>query len=157
MNTIKTDRKSSKVIAELKNLSKLTRRGIRQAFYFSGKDLHETSRKAIKDKNKTGRVYRVRIRGILRNHRASAPGQSPANMTGNLIKSLGFHVIGSDRLEFGSNLKNHSYGFANYAPFLENGTPNMSKRPYIINSIKANEKNIKDHFAREIRKEIQKR
>lgn len=75
----------------------------------------EEMKKSIASGTKSGRRYE--------NHTSSAPGQSPANWTGKLLKSIRVQKI-----------KGMSYVFvtAKYAEFLEFGTSKMRPRPFII-------------------------
>lgn len=75
------------------------------------------AKKAIKDGAKTGRIYR---RGNIE-HRASAPGESPANDTGTLINSIYYKQNTKLQATIGSRL--------NYAYYLEYGTFKMKPRP----------------------------
>ena len=89
-----------------------------------------TARAMILARPKTGRVYNVVIRGRRVKHRASAPGEAPANMTGALQKSLGFEVTGASWMEFGANTP--------YARELELGSAkrNLAERPYLKATVK---------------------
>lgn len=105
--------------------------GIQSALTDIGRRNVKTARAFIKDKNKTGIVY-TRIRGGRRvRHRASAPGESPANFTGFLVKQTAFEVSGHRFMKFGNR--------APYSGFLEEGTKNMAARPFLIRAIKENE------------------
>jgi len=115
-----------------------TREGMRKALYFIGDKVTLDARRYILDKNKTGRVYLVRIGNRLKRHRASARHESPANMTGALQKSLNFTVRGYDEVEVGANVS--------YAGKLEK----IMDRPYLIKAINANDKYIREMFSKEI-------
>lgn len=143
------DKDNRKVFTQIQNAPNATMQGIRRAFYFIGKDLTKTARRSIIDPPKTGRVYkRTTKSGRRRRHRASAPGEPPANMTGTLQKSINFLVKGSDQLEFGAN--------AEYAGFLELGTRKMAKREYLIRAIENRQKNTRNFFEKEIEKRVTK-
>ena len=88
------------------------------------------TRAGILSTKKTGQVYRVRIRGRMVNHRASAPGEMPANMKGDLQRSIAFIVSGGNQMEFGANTK--------YAAWLEEGTKRMEPRPYLSTIVARN-------------------
>jgi len=145
---IKINPQSKKVVVSIQNISKVSKKGIRQAFYFIGKDLNKSSRDSIKEKPKSGRLYRIRRGGRIFNHRASAPGEAPANLTGALRRSINFTIQGSSFLQFGAS--------AAYAGFLEDGTRKIEKRPFLIKSIKDNNRNIIEHFEKQIVKELKK-
>ena len=73
--------------------------------------------------NRTGRTYRVP--GTNRTYTASAPGEPPAQMHGQLRNSIQFRVKGGRTVsgEVGSGLKK--------APMLEFGTRKMAARPFL--------------------------
>lgn len=143
------DSKGNKIIErQIKNIPKLTREGIRNAMYDSGKDLVSTARMLINSKDKSGRLYKVYI-GFSgqrlkkpRIHRASAIGEAPARISGTLGRSTDFFVRGTSELYFGSKAK--------YAPFLELNL----KRPYLSKSIDLNERNTIDNFERQLLKKL---
>ncbi len=118
--------------------------GIQKALFNAGKDLRDTFNQQILDKStKTGRIYIIHDRlGRKRRHQASASGESPANLSGNYRRSIGFNVNGSNELRFGNSAK--------YAGFLELGTSRMLKRPGLGNAVDANERNIIRHLTGEI-------
>lgn len=140
--------KSNPALRSLDYISNKTKAGIRQAFYQAGKSLKSTSSNLILDKNKSGILYTVRLGNSKRKHQASAPGEAPANLTGNLRKSIGFDVRGSEQLEFGSRDGAPAAGVsgkqhvAKYSVFLELGTSRMAARPFLNPSIESNERNI---------------
>ena len=59
-----------------------------------------------------------------REHRASAPGQSPASDTGNLVSKIIVKQKSADVTNVESN--------ANYSAFLEYGTSKMQPRPFMF-------------------------
>ena len=154
MAEVQFDQKSLKVIVQLREIEKINKRGMRQAWFKVGKDLIKTANGRILAKDKKGRLYGIIIRGGkkrltsvrsgLKTHRASAPGQSPANLNSDLRKSLKFQIRGSSLLEFSANTV--------YARGLELGTANIEPRPYMFQSVVDNRRNIERHFADEIRK-----
>ena len=72
---------------------------------------------------RTGRVYRVP--GTKKTYVASAPGEPPAVMTGQLRTSIKYRIVGDMKVtgEVGSELKK--------APMLEFGTRKMAARPFL--------------------------
>jgi len=114
------------------NLAANTHFGIEKAFWQSGKDITAEFSKQVLAKTKTGRLYIIRKR----KHRASAAGETPANITGNYRKSIGFIVNQgtTPQLTIGNS--------AEYAGFLELGTSRMRPRPGLRNSISASERDI---------------
>lgn len=160
MFEIKIDPKNLKAIISIENLSNASARGIRQAFYFIGKDLVAEANKLILEKPKHGRLYKIKRLKRIKLHRASAPGETPANLTGSLRKSIDFDVIGKEELQFGSkeiflNRKGMPPGVI-YGGYLEKGTKKMEPRPYLITSIKNKEAAIQTHFEREIKRSLSK-
>jgi len=130
----KEDPKNKTVYAKIDNLGDLTRRSIRQGFFMLGKDLKSTANKNILSKPKGGKVYVTRGRsGRRRRHKASAPGESHANRSGNLRRSLGWKVTGSKNLEFGYGVIGPA---PDYAKFVEDGTMRMKPRPSLEIAVK---------------------
>ena len=123
-------RTTAKAIASFGSFRRRFPSAVRGALTDIGKKNEGTARGLILSKRKTGRVYSVVVRGRRVRHRASAPGESPANLSGNLQRSIGFKVIGFNQLIFGADTE--------YAGFLEKGTKRMGKRPYLIVAIEKN-------------------
>ncbi len=107
---------------------RLIYRGARRALYDIGVENVRYTREIIKKGPKNGRLYR--IAGRKRRHRASAPGQAPANLTGYLRRNVDFSVKGGDQMEFGDK--------AEYGRFLELGTRRMKARPHLSKAVKKN-------------------
>jgi len=144
----KSDPSNRKVFIQIRNLPEINRRAIRKAFYFVGKDLVSEARSSILRKPKSGRTYVVYKGGRRRLHRSSAPGEAPANLTGDLRRSVDFKVRGGNQMEFGADTP--------YARRLELGGGNIAARPYLIAAIEKEERNTMSHFRREIEKELKK-
>ena len=143
-------RSNVRAYRSLHNISMHTRQGIRNAFFALGKDLKQTSRRLILDPPKDGRIYHIRRNGHTVKHRASAPGQPPANFTGNLRRSVDYTVNGSHEMRFGAgNGKN-----VKYARRLELGGKRLEPRPYLKPSIKKNEREAYTRFTTNIAKKI---
>ncbi len=145
---IKEDNGNKIVFLKIGQIDEDTRRGIRQGFFRLGSSLRRTASKQILSKNKTGRLYRIRRGGRMINHRASAPGETPANLSGNYRRNLGFEIHGSEEMEFG--------GRADYAGFLEDGTGRMAPRPGLGNAIKAEERNAIAYFESSVSSNLKK-
>ena len=116
------------------NIAANTRFGIEKAFYFIGKDLIGEFNRQVLAKNKNGNLYIIRRGKVRRRHIASAPGETPANISGTYRKGIGFKVDGANQLIFGNN--------AEHAKFLESGTRFMKKRPGLGNTVKSSERTI---------------
>jgi len=89
----------AKGLEQLKALSGIDREmkaGIRFGLYNFADKLRKDIRAEILSKNKTGRTYLVRRGKSRRKHRASAIGEAPANLSGNLRASVGYDVKGVD-------------------------------------------------------------
>jgi len=130
----------------LKEIQIRTRRALRQGMYRIGKDLESTLKRDILKKPKSGRTYTYRTAsGRRRKHIASAPGETVANRSGNYRRSVGFKV-GHEKIEFGAG--------AEYAGFLENGTPRMGARPSLKNTIKSKYKDMRGDIISALEREF---
>lgn len=125
--SIKEDPNNRKAEFHINNTERLTDRGIRQGFYNVGKLLKSSANKDILAKDKTGIVYRVRRGKVIRRHRASAPGQTFANLSGAARKTLGYEVKGASQLEFGFRRNQETF----YTRILETSL----NRPAIGNAV----------------------
>lgn len=112
--------------------------GIKNGFEVLGKRLQRAGQKAILNGPKTGIIYK---RSGGRTHQASAPGEAPANDTGNLLKSVEYKAR-STELVWGYTAK--------YGRFLELGTRKMKKRPNIIKRSVESQKEAKADFEKTI-------
>ncbi len=143
---------SKRLVSKIKDFDKLTVAGIQYAAFISGKQLKTATSKEILRKPKSGRVYiRRTASGRRRRHVASAAGETHANMTGTLRRSLSFRV-NTTSLEFGYGVTKGNA--PNYAKFVENGTRKMGPRPSLMNGIKATRRSFQNNFEREIGKRI---
>lgn len=97
----------------------------------SANSLAKEMKKRIKTGAKSGKTYG--------NHTSSAPGQSPANWTGELVNSI-------SAINEGKNSK--VIVNANYAEFLELGTSKMRPRPFILPSIQKVKKDLAERLKR---------
>lgn len=140
---------NAKAFASIRNIAKHTKSGIRKAWYDLGKDLKQDAKKFITDPPKTGRVYTRRVNGRIIRHQASAAGESPANMTGNLRNSVGYNVSPSNEITFGAGNNE-----VPYAKRLELGDSKVKQRPYLIRSIDANEGEAYQHLCADIEKAL---
>lgn len=152
--SIKIDARSRKAVLKIKNLEKLTRSGVEFAAYTSGKGLVKATSAEILKKPKGGVVYVRKVGGRRRKHTASAPGETHANMSGKLRRSLDFKVNPS-QLEFGYGVQKNDA--PDYAGFVEVGTKRMTARPSLQNGIKSERRNFQNNFEREIGKRLEGR
>jgi len=93
---MKLNTKGIKHLKALSGIDKEIKAGIRYGLYNFGDKLRKDIRADILSKNKSGRVYIVKKGDRRFRHRASAKGEAPANLTGNLRASVGFDVQGID-------------------------------------------------------------
>lgn len=142
--------KTARSIKKIGRISEDTRRGIRRAFYLLGRDLAKAAKQSIIRGPKTGRLYR--IKGRKNRHRASAPGEAPANLSGNLQKSIDFVVRGSNQMTFGAGNE-----LVDYAGHLELDTKNIEGRQYLIKAIEDNERKAEQHFSSGIKSELNRK
>jgi HK97 gp10 family phage protein len=130
-------------VESAENIAANTRFGVEKALWQSGKDIQAEFSRQVLAKDKSGRLYIRRIRGgTRRRHRASAPGETPANRTGAYRKGISFTVDGAHQLTVG-NTEEH-------ALFLEVGTSRMQARPGLRNSIRSSERDIIRNLSTEI-------
>lgn len=135
MASIKLDRKSKRVVFEIKRMPKKTRRAMRNALYLSGKLLRKSASDSIL-KKKSGRVYRYKGRRV----RASQDGESWANRSGKARRGLSFRVQGQSRLYFENSV--------DYVQYLED--PKSLNRPAMWLAIESNVGKIERYIEQEI-------
>ena len=133
-------------VKSAENIAANTRFGVQRALFFTGKDLQAEFNRQVLARNKSGNLYIIRGRKRKRRHRASAKGETPANITGKYRKGIGFKVRGANELVFGNSTE--------YAGFLELGTSRMKPRPGLANTIKAGERDIIRNLSNGIEKAL---
>lgn len=94
------DPSSRRILKHIKSVDESSRKAIRLGLIEVGKDLKKEAVRSIKEPPKTGRLYRLRRKGVLVTHQASAPGQPPANFTGLLKSSISRKMHGFSELRF---------------------------------------------------------
>ena len=142
----KEDHKNKRVNIKFGKLDQITKQSIRRAFFDLGRDLKHTANKEILRKPKGGRTYILRTRsGRRRRHVASAPGETHANLTGKLRRSLSWQVRGGQELEFGYGV---GVPTTEYGKFLENGTKRIKARPSLGNAVREVDRNAEIYFSR---------
>ena len=150
---IQIDNRSRQAVLILRNLGELTQSGIDHGAFTSGRGLVKTASDAILAKPKGGRTYiRRDSAGRRRRHVASAPGETHANMTGTLRKSLGFKV-NPNKLEFGYGVQSNDAPA--YAETIEFGGGRVKPRPTLQRAMKSEARNFEANFAREIGKRLE--
>lgn len=148
------DRNSRKAIAKIRGLNKLTKAGVEHAAWTSAQGLRRATSKEILRRPKGGRVYKSRTgSGARRRHTSSAAGETHANLSGKLRRSLDFKVSIKE-IEFGYGVTKGNA--PDYANFVEFGTPGgqMKPRPSLQNGIKSQTRNFQANFRREIGKRL---
>lgn len=142
------DRRNRRAQELLNDPAANIKRSIRQGFFQLGRDLKAEANREILKGKKTGRVYYIRTAGgRKRRHVSSAPGETHANITGEVRRSVGWVVTGSRSLTFG-------YGVDPRGPapergeWLEFGTTRMKARPTLQNAMAATERNAEVYFGR---------
>lgn len=152
--TFARNRENGRVFGRIENLEKLTKQGVRRGMFRAGQALKSEANRAILKDAKTGVVYMRRTRsGRRRRHQASAPGETHANMTGTLRRSLSFQLKGTKDIEFGYGVSSGKEA-PKYAKFVEFGTRNMKPRPTLKNALNKEQGNLAQHFNNEIRAAI---
>ena len=109
-------------------------RAVRQMWFALMRDLFDSASREVLVGSKSGRLYRYR--GMP--HRASAPGQSHANMSGKALKSLSWKVHGSSGADFGYGVSVTARNAAPpYVDALEYGRLDglMAPRPTLQNEL----------------------
>lgn len=130
MLNIKSSSDNMRILRKGREIASCFDRGIRQANFRIGNKLVRELRRELVRKNKRGRVYIVTdASGRRRRHRSSAAGQTPASITGNYSRNVGYTVRGSKQLVFG--VRNG----VDYPIFLEKGTSKMAPRPGVTNAV----------------------
>lgn len=122
---------SDELLKKLEKLSEDYRRELKASLTAAAMSIDNDAKQSIQRGSKTGRWYG--------NHRASAPGEAPATMTGRLVNSIEFDVD-DQTLEavIGTNL--------DYGRYLELGTVDIAPRPWLFPAFEQN----RDRFIRDV-------
>lgn len=120
---------TGRVLVNVGKIKNLFNKGIRDAFFDQGDRNVKYARKQILKRNKTGRLYK--IKGAL--HRASAPGEFPANLSGKLRRGVDYTVRGHSQMEFGDRAKHGVY--LELGTKTASGDVKMEPREYIIRTV----------------------
>ncbi len=89
--------------------------------------------------NRSGRIYK--IPGTQKTYTASAPGEPPAQRTGELRQSISTEIEGE-----GKNIIGRVGSPKKYAPMLEFGTRNMAPRPWLRPTFEKKQKDVEEIF-----------
>lgn len=157
---------NAKVFRQIANIPQSMGRGLKKGGILAGKKI-QTDIRADMAKKKSGRIYFLREfwlgQGFIK-HRASAPGEAPARLTGSLKASVNYvpsatdMVVGAGttgggvpgQIDLGGQI-----GFGrvvDYARKLELGM----NRPYLKKNIDLNHRNTQNYYIRETRRELNK-
>lgn len=121
-----------KVMKNLSNLQKDLEKPFREVIKGGAQEIRKEAVKSIQTGSKTGRIYEKY--NPRRTHRASAPGESPASDTGNLVRNIRVIDKGQDEVIVKSN--------APYSAYLEYGTSKMLARPFLFPAYEKSKKKI---------------
>jgi HK97 gp10 family phage protein len=94
----------------------------------------------------TGKAHAMFVQNF---HVASAPGESPANDTGNLLQSIQVVQI---QAEQGGTITSEVIVKARYAKWLEYGTKKMEPRPFVRPTLRFITPIFKEYMAQKLRK-----
>ena len=132
-----------KVLSQLDKLEKDMEVPFQEIVKGGGQLIRTEAIKSIQTGAKSGVIYQMY--NPRREHRASAPGQSPASDTGNLVSQ----IIVKQKTRNITNVESN----ANYSAFLEYGTSKMQPRPFMLPAFEKSKKPILDAtFRRVVRK-----
>lgn len=125
------------VYRRMEDFSNDAKQVFRNGFFSFMKELKRNANKEILRKPKGGESRIIRTAGgRRRRHVASAPGESHANVTGTLRKSLSWKVKSWHTAEFGYGVASNASSKAPvYGRFLELGTRAMRARPSLRNAV----------------------
>ncbi len=136
--------KGKKAVFSLLEAKKIFDNAARHGLLLVGKKVLKEARDGIKNPPKSGFFYKIRGR----RHKASAPGQYPANTTGQLRRSVNFKVIGKDKMIFGA--------IAKHGLFMEKGTRFIEPRPFLARAAKDTEKEAAIIMKKALSEEIER-
>ena len=158
MISFKSDIGNQRIFIELGQLDNKTRKAIRQTWFRVGKDLHKEASNEILHGVKTGRIYLVKTKGgRRRRHRASAPGETHANLRGKLRRSISWAVHGAESMDFGYGVSTTAANKdPDYAAPVELGSKNAKARPSLANAIHAGQRKAQQHFEKAMMQEFKR-
>ena len=143
MITVKATRRTQEVLIDVPGHLRKHRRGLENALYEIGGEVVRETARLIINGPKTGRVYSFRGQ----RHRASAPGEPPANRTGRLARSGDFKVRNWQEMTVGETEE--------YAKFLEDGTKRIAPRPHLIRAVNTKAKDTQIAILDNVKREIE--
>ena len=134
------------LLAKIDGLKNAAPKAVGAALQLGAFKVQENALKSIQSGDKHGRVYMKGKHGTIR-HVASAPGEAPAQDTGNLARSI-FVGLDQEALVATITVK------ANYATALEFGTNRMAPRPFMGPALKAATPFIVDQVTKAVQDSI---
>ena len=134
-----------KVLSQLDKLEKDMEIPFQEIVKGGGQLIRTEAIKSIQTGAKSGVMYQKY--NPRREHRASAPGQSPASDTGNLVSKIIVKQKSSDVTNVESN--------ANYSAFLEYGTSKMEERPFMLPAFEKSKKPIINAVFKRVKNKIE--
>ena len=151
------DLNNKKVFRKIETILPRTQKAVMESWFALGRDLKNEVNREILRSPKSGKTYIIRTKdGRARRHVASAPGETHANLSGKLRRSVSWKGHGHSRMDFG-------YGFSttsvNQAPIYDaaieygfdfGNNRKIEPRPSIENAVKKVQHNTKNHFHREM-------
>jgi len=133
-----------KVLSQLDKLEKDMEIPFQEIVKGGGQLIRAEAIKSIQTGAKSGVMYQMY--NPRREHRASAPGQSPASDTGNLVSKIVVRQKGANVTNVESN--------ANYSAFLEYGTSKMQPRPFMLPAFEKSKKPIINAVLNRVKQKI---
>ena len=136
--SVRADPDNRRAYVRISTLEARSSKGLREGWFKLAKGLKSEANKEILRRPKGGRTYIRRDKaGRRRRHVASAPGETHANMTGKLRRSLSWKVTGHTEMEFGYGVSTTASNVMPfYGKFVEFGTKKMDERPSLKNAIR---------------------
>jgi len=134
-----------KVMGQLSKLNKQLEPDFQEVVKGGGQLIRGEAIKSIQTGSKSGIVYQKY--NPRREHRASAPGESPASDTGNLVSKIKVKQKTKDRVWVESN--------ADYSAYLEYGTSKMQPRPYMLPAFEKSKKPITTVVFNRVKRKIE--
>ena len=134
-----------KLLAKLEKFGEQIKPDLQEVIKGGGQLIRGEAIKSIQTGAKSGVVYQKY--NPKRTHRASAPGQSPASDTGNLVSNIIVKQKDSNIVEVQSN--------ANYSAYLEFCTSKMQPRPFMFPAFEVSKQPIIQATMNRVKKKIE--
>lgn len=136
---IQQGKDNTKIFNFIKKIEQQFKEGIKDGFNESSKFLTQTIHDSFR-LPKSGRTYYLIVNGKPIYHRASAPGEAPAILTGELDRSIKVRISGSTQMKLSAGNEK-----AYYAEDLEYGY-GVKPRPYLEPAVISNNGKIINSF-----------